>query len=87
MESRDLEPGMLDSVTPDEVNRQAWSEAGTLRWFARYEGWSDPGERAAVELLAQEFEGLPILDIGVGAGRTTPMLRAISDDYRAIDFS
>ncbi|HUB11146.1 MAG TPA: class I SAM-dependent methyltransferase [Acetobacteraceae bacterium] len=32
------------------------------------------------------MRGAPILDIGVGGGRTTPLMRAISDDYRGIDY-
>ena len=46
-----------------EINRSAWTGDKTLGWFARYEGWSDPGERAAVEWLAPRYRGRRILDI------------------------
>ena len=79
---------MTDRVQtePDQINRHAWSDQSTLRWFKQLEGWSDPGEQAALFALTLECAGVPILDIGVGAGRTVPMLRALSSDYHAIDF-
>ena len=93
--SRSLRPGAWGGrvallpavVTRNELlNRSAWMHRGTLRQFARSEGWSDPGERAALESIADDISGGAILDLGVGAGRTVPLLQAISDDYRAVDF-
>lgn len=83
-------PGSVLTVartTPTEANRGAWARPRTLRWFTRYEGWSDPGEQHAIEALAGEMAGRRILDIGVGGGRTVPLLRAISRNYIGIDFS
>jgi SAM-dependent methyltransferase len=71
----------------DTVNRGAWREPGTVRAYRRLSGWTDPGERAAVAAVAARSKGQPILDIGVGAGRTTGLLRAISDDYVGIDYT
>jgi SAM-dependent methyltransferase len=68
------------------VNRTTWSNRSTLRQFARSEGWSDRGEEAALRSLAPTVRGGAILDLGVGAGRTVPLLRDLSADYRAIDF-
>ncbi|MGH7285646.1 MAG: class I SAM-dependent methyltransferase, partial [Polyangiaceae bacterium] len=51
------------------------------------EGWTDPGEHAAVAFVADEAHGAPILDLGVGAGRTVPLMRAISEDYVALDYT
>jgi ubiquinone/menaquinone biosynthesis C-methylase UbiE len=79
--------GARMTESADQLNREAWSQPKTLRWFERYEGWTDKGEQAAVEYARGLEPNSPILDIGVGAGRTTPLLRAISDDYVAIDFS
>jgi hypothetical protein len=67
----------------DDVNRAAWRR--NVDWFSRLEGWTDAGERAAIERVADEVRGQPILDMGVGGGRTVPILRAISNDYVAID--
>ena len=75
-----------EATTPTQANQAAWDEEKTLRWFAGYEGWSDRGEQLATEAVAREMAGKRILDLGVGAGRTVPFLRAISNDYVAIDF-
>src|SRR6478735_6042586 len=74
------------ATTPTQANQEAWDGEKTLRWFAGYEGWSDRGEQIAIEAVAREMAGRRILDIGAGAGRTLPLLRAISNDYVAIDF-
>jgi SAM-dependent methyltransferase len=71
----------------DTINRKAWRAGGTLRHFARLRGYTDPGERAAIDRIAEEMADRPILDLGVGAGRTVPILRTISDDYVGIDYT
>jgi SAM-dependent methyltransferase len=50
-------------------------------------GFLDGGEAAALALAAPHVRGRPVLDIGVGGGRTTPLLRLLSDDYTAVDYS
>jgi SAM-dependent methyltransferase len=47
----------------------------------------DPGEKVLYERVAEEAAGKPIMDIGVGGGRTVPHLTAISSDYTAVDYS
>jgi len=71
----------------DEINQRVWRSPSIVDGFARAEGWTDPGEQAAVEWVAREVRDLPILDIGVGGGRTVPLLRAVSSDYVAIDYT
>ncbi len=68
----------------DEVNRPTWS-----RVAAEYaiEGWSDPGELGAFTFVADRVRGLPILDLGVGGGRTVGLLRLLSADYLGIDYT
>jgi SAM-dependent methyltransferase len=68
----------------DEVNREIWKRDVEL--FA-LEGWSDPGELQAFLFVADSARGVPILDIGVGAGRTVPLLRLLSRDYVAVDYT
>jgi SAM-dependent methyltransferase len=55
--------------------------------YEHLSGYTDPGERAALERVAVEARDRPILDLGVGAGRTIPLLRAISHDYLAVDYT
>jgi SAM-dependent methyltransferase len=71
----------------DSINRRAWSRKSTVRLYERLQGWTDPGERAAIDFVADDARGQPVLDIGVGAGRTTGLLLPISADYVAIDYT
>jgi ubiquinone/menaquinone biosynthesis C-methylase UbiE len=71
----------------DLINRRAWSDGSTVRAFRYREGWTDPGERAALRCVRADAVNQPILDLGVGAGRTVPMLREISADYVGLDYT
>lgn len=68
------------------INRSAWIRPRTLRYFESFQGWTDQGEAAAVVAVTEQIRGKRLLDIGVGAGRTVPIMRSISNDYRAVDF-
>ena len=75
-------------ATPmDGVNRRTWAKPDTVGYLAAGQKLTDTGEGVVFVKLAQEFTDQPILDIGVGAGRTTPFLRAISTDYVAVDYT
>jgi SAM-dependent methyltransferase len=50
-----------------------------------YEGLTPP-ERAALATVADASRGKRILDLGVGAGRTVPALRALSEHYVGVDY-
>jgi ubiquinone/menaquinone biosynthesis C-methylase UbiE len=71
----------------DLINRRAWSDPATVRSFRDLEGWTDPGERAALDVVRAEAAGQPVLDLGVGAGRTVPLLLPISKDYIGLDYT
>jgi SAM-dependent methyltransferase len=71
----------------DNVNQHAWNSRDAKREFTTSHGFSDPGERGALESVASRCAGEPILDIGVGAGRTVQLLRAISSDYTGVDYT
>jgi ubiquinone/menaquinone biosynthesis C-methylase UbiE len=70
----------------DEVNRGVWSKTTATDWLARGQGFTDEGERHAYFTVMDQVRNAPILDIGVGPGRTIPMLRALTDRYVAIDY-
>ena len=47
----------------------------------------EPAEVAGLAAIAPEARGRPILDLGVGAGRTVAGLRAVREDYLGIDYT
>ncbi|MEO8654522.1 MAG: class I SAM-dependent methyltransferase [Ramlibacter sp.] len=71
----------------DTINRRTWQLPATVRAYQRLQGCTDPGEQAAFDHVAAEVRSRPILDIGVGAGRTTALLQAISNQYVGIDYT
>lgn len=71
----------------DEINQRAWTTRDALREFTREKKWTDPGEASAFAWVERECRGQPLLDIGVGAGRTIPMMMQISCLYTGIDYT
>ncbi|WP_144143190.1 class I SAM-dependent methyltransferase [Paraburkholderia sp. BCC1884] len=78
---------MISQSELDRVNRVAWNSADAARVFTLDKTYSDLGEQAAFEWLAPRCAGEPLLDIGVGTGRTIPLMTAISNDYTGIDYT
>src|SRR5690348_6883564 len=74
-------------VNLDAINRPTWRGRNVINKYRYLAGYVDPGERAATEYLSKECRDKPILDIGVGAGRTTSLLLPISSDYIGIDYT
>ncbi len=68
----------------DAVNGAAMRDPGAVAAYAGSRGLTPP-EAAILDALAPELAGRPILDLGVGGGRTIPALVALSDDYLGID--
>lgn len=71
----------------DRINRVAWNSSDAERVMTFGNAYSDPGEQAAFEWLAPRCAGQPLLDIGIGAGRTVPLMTAISADYTGVDYT
>lgn len=72
----------------EEVNRGVWVRTAPV--FARAEGWLDSGEYRAVMAAVTRNGGaekISILDIGVGGGRTIPLIAPFSSDYVGIDYT
>jgi SAM-dependent methyltransferase len=70
----------------DEANRLAWSSRGVRELFVKREGFTDQAEAQLMQHVATGVRGQPILDIGVGGGRTVSFLRAVGGDYVGIDY-
>ena len=71
---------------PANVNREAWAHPEQLDAFARVSGWNDPSERGIISGLPSAGGLGDVCDIGVGGGRTVPLLVATASSYVAIDF-
>jgi SAM-dependent methyltransferase len=70
----------------EAANRGTWSKEGARQSLDATAGFTDPGERAAFLHVMPEVVGRRILDIGVGTGRTIPLLRPLAQDYCAVDY-
>lgn len=72
-------------------NRDVFGSARVAAAYVEYagptDGFLDRGEAAALVAAAGVSRGTPVLDVGVGSGRTTAMLRLMSESYVAIDYA
>jgi SAM-dependent methyltransferase len=71
----------------DRINRAVWSSRSGVNGFAVASGWTDSGEAAAFAWVAPQAQHQPVLDVGVGGGRTVDILTAMSEDYIAVDYT
>ena len=73
-------------ATGRDSNQAFWAQESAPGFYA---GRSElyPPERRILQLVAATCRGRPILDLGVGAGRTTAALLEISADYLGVDYS
>lgn len=70
----------------DRANRSAWGNREVAKRFAERDGFSSDGEAHVMRRVATVAEGQPILDVGVGGGRTVRFLRSVSEDYVGVDY-
>ncbi|WP_323119224.1 class I SAM-dependent methyltransferase [Burkholderia alba] len=78
---------MKHDLVQDSINRAAWRSRSARNGYGKAAGWTDPGEAAAFAWIAEQARGQPILDVGVGGGRTVSLLTTLSGDYIAIDYT
>jgi SAM-dependent methyltransferase len=71
-----------------DANRDEYRCDAIINIIKAREGkWIDAAERLIINEIADEVRSQPLLDIGVGTGRTAWLLRLISTDYVAVDYS
>jgi ubiquinone/menaquinone biosynthesis C-methylase UbiE len=70
----------------DRANHSIWSKTTSNDWLAKGQWFTDAGERQAYFGLMDSVRNERILDLGVGPGRTIPMLRALTNEYVGVDY-
>jgi SAM-dependent methyltransferase len=73
-------------MTSEGLNQTVWAQRATVRAYEDTQGFIDAGERAVFSRIAELVRGQPILDLGVGAGRTAALLAPLSSRYVALDY-
>jgi SAM-dependent methyltransferase len=71
----------------DRIYQRAWTSHIASRELSIEKTWVDLGLTAAFDWVAGECAGEPLLEIGVGAGLTIPLMTQISCDYTGIEYS
>jgi SAM-dependent methyltransferase len=79
-----ISAALVETMKQDELNRSTWTTTSAQRFLEEQRTF--PGEVAALQEVKQRLAGRPILDLGVGMGRTIPMLMGLTSDYRALDY-
>lgn len=74
-------------MTYDLLNKAVWGQRRNVAEYAAREGFIDEGERALFAHVEPLVRGQPILDLGVGAGRTVPLLHPLASRYVALDYA
>jgi ubiquinone/menaquinone biosynthesis C-methylase UbiE len=77
---------MKDSERLDAVNRAVMGSRQAIDQYSRTSTLS-AAEAAALASIAGEARSKPILDIGVGGGRTVSALLDVSGNYLGVDYS
>ncbi|MGD0220243.1 MAG: class I SAM-dependent methyltransferase [Acidimicrobiales bacterium] len=77
----------MPPFSPNVENLREYRRKARVDEYRLRAGWADAGERIMVNKIADEVRSEPILDIGVGGGRTAWMLRPLSSGYVAVDYS
>lgn len=70
----------------DEVNLATYRDEAVVGWYGAKEGLQ-PVETVVLGSLEDALRGARVLDLGVGAGRTTPYLSGLAASYVGIDYS
>jgi ubiquinone/menaquinone biosynthesis C-methylase UbiE len=76
---------MERQVLPNLVNKTTFARADVVEYFQSIDSLFEV-EKVLFEKLSQTIRNKKILDLGVGAGRTTRYLLQISNDYTGVDY-
>lgn len=70
----------------DHSNADMYTLDRFVEDYDAFQGWKDKGELRTLMSIAPEVRNTPILDVGIGTGRTTSLLRLLTDDYVGVDY-
>ncbi|MBB2890156.1 class I SAM-dependent methyltransferase [Flexivirga oryzae] len=70
---------------PADTNGSTWTHTAPV--YSEHFNWNDAGERIAIQQVADEVRDTRILDVGVGAGRTSWLVGLLTHDYVGIDYA
>jgi ubiquinone/menaquinone biosynthesis C-methylase UbiE len=70
----------------DDINKSAYAAADVVDWYEELDFVLKP-EAAILKKITPVIRDRKLLDIGIGAGRTTKLLLEISSDYTGIDYT
>lgn len=67
------------------ANDSTWTQSAST--YQTHFNWNDAGERIVIQQVAGEVRGARILDVGVGAGRTSWLLGLLTNSYIGVDYT
>lgn len=70
----------------DSRNQATWSRRGSRRWLDACGTFTDPGERVVLDRIRERIRSQPVLDLGVGTGRTVPFFTSLTKEYVGVDY-
>ncbi len=71
----------------ETLNRQAWRTPLSRLHYKKSSGYASEGERTVLAEAASAFRSPRVLDIGVGGGRTTALLKSFAGSFTGIDYT
>lgn len=78
---------LLDKKPAEEKNIDAYSSGEIIAYYSRQKPDLQPAEKAILEVLQHKLPECTMLDIGVGAGRTTAFFAPLVKHYTGIDYA
>jgi SAM-dependent methyltransferase len=79
-------PTEVTMVVPGDTDKFPHTIGVLARRYPTLGRWLDGGEEAAFGVIATRVRGRAVLDVGIGPGRTTSLLRLLTDDYVGLDY-
>lgn len=83
--SNRVAPELPPTSAAADANNATWTQSASV--YRTHFNWNDAGERIAIRQVSGLARGARILDVGVGAGRTSWLVGLLTNDYIGIDYT